>query len=81
MAKVTSASPTNIGFVSIFLIDVCVLIVLVANGWDSKGDCKDKGMNQGANHDKCCGTYPDRRAYDSENLMCCDGKLTGNTIC
>jgi len=52
-----------------------------SNGWVSDENCKDQGMNQGANHDACCGTYPDRRAYDSERLLCCDGKLTASTFC
>jgi len=52
-----------------------------SQGWVADDDCKDVGMKQGADHSACCGTYPDRRAYDPDNLLCCDGKLTGNTMC
>jgi len=50
------------------------------NGWVPEQDCQDIGMNQ-LEHDKCCGTYPIRKAYSSDRLMCCDGRLTANTVC
>ena len=55
-------------------------------GFEPENDCQIRPIdpNNGKAKMDCCGTYPNRRPYNTEgstNFMCCDGTVTSNNEC